>query len=276
MKGTFKAIILLVIVLSGCSTSGNAESESVKVGIRNSEERTWTYIKDQAEDQGVDIELVELDATVDPNQILSEGDIDLNAFQHIAYLDLFNESNETDIVPIATTIIAPLGLYSDTITDIEQLSDGDKVALPNDSSNWGRALVLLKDAGLIELVDDFDGNGGEDRVKSNPMNLEFVPVDSASAPRVMQDLDAAIINNGVALEAGLMLDDAVIHEDETAKPYINVIAALEENKDHPAFQTIIDIYQSEETAQFIDETYAGNFLPTFITLDELSTYKETY
>ncbi|MCM2675781.1 MetQ/NlpA family ABC transporter substrate-binding protein [Alkalicoccobacillus plakortidis] len=276
MKRLVVVGIAFGIFLGGCSVSSGQNDETVKVGIRNSEEKTWTYIQEKAEEEGVDLELVELDATVDPNQILVEGDIDINAFQHIAYLDLFNEANETNIVPIATTIIAPLGMYSDTITEISELADGSTVALPNDSSNWGRALALLQSEGLIKLVDDFDGNGGADKVKENPKNLEFVPVDGASAPRVMEDLDAAIINNGVALQANLMLDDAVIHEDATAKPYINIIATLEENKDQPAFQTIIDIYQSDETANFIEETYDGNYLPTFITLEELSTYKETY
>lgn len=271
------SILILGMLLAGCSSNTtNTEEETVKVGIRSNHTRVWDYLKDEAKKEGINIEIVNFSSAVDPNQALAEGDIDLNSFQHVAYLDAFNENTESDLAPIGTTIIAPLGLYSIKYDSLEKLPDGAKIAVPNDASNWGRALLLLQEARLIKVVEDFDGNGGEDKIKENPKNIDIVPVDGASAPRVMEDTDASIINNGVSMEAGLSLADALIHESKTAKPYINIIAARSEDEDNKIFRKIVDLYQSEKTAEFIEEAYKGNYLPTFISLEELSTYKETY
>lgn len=277
-KWIFPILLVFGLLLVACSNNSSAEAEKskVKVGIRNSELRTWEYLKKQAEEEGIEIEIVNFSSAYDPNQALIEGDIDINAFQHVAYLDSFNENTSSDIVPIGTTIIAPLGLYSSTYQTINDIPDEAQVAVPNDAPNWGRALLLLQEAGLLTVVDDFDGYGGEDKIKENPKNIEIVPVDSANTPRVMEDTAGSVINNGVSLEAGLTLKDALIHESETAKPYINVIAAREQDKDNETFQKVVEIYQSDDTAKFIEETYKGNYLPTIISLEELSKYKESY
>lgn len=286
-KWILSILLVLGVFLTGCSSdlsSGSASDSSkkvaektkVKVGIRGSELKTWEFLKEKVEKEGIEIEIVNFTSAVDPNQVLAEGDIDINAFQHVAYLDSFNESNNTDLVPIGTTIIAPLGLYSNKYKSLDEIPNGAQIAVPNDPSNWGRALVLMQEAGLLTVVDNFDGNGGKDKVKGNPKNIEIVPVDPATTPRVMEDTAASIINNGVAVEAGLTLKDAIIHESKTAKPYINVIAARNEDKDNQTFKKIVELYQSDETAKFIEKTYNGNYIPTFITLEELSTYKDTY
>ncbi|MED4213291.1 MetQ/NlpA family ABC transporter substrate-binding protein [Priestia megaterium] len=278
-KPIFLLLLLFILVITGCSnssSSANSKEAKIKVGIRSSELRTWEFIKEKAKKQGLDIELVNFSSAYDPNQALAEGEIDVNAFQHVAYLDSFNQKNGTDIVPIGTTIIAPLGLYSEKYKSLKDIPNGAQIAVPNDPSNWGRALVLLQEADLITVVEGFDGNGGEDKIKSNPKNLKIVPVDSASTPRVMQDTAASIINNGVAVEAGLSLKDALIHENKTAKPYINVIAARKKDQDNTYFKKLVKVYQSKGTAAFIKKTYKGNYIPTFISLKELNTYKDTY
>ncbi|ALC80562.1 MULTISPECIES: MetQ/NlpA family ABC transporter substrate-binding protein [Bacillus] len=278
-KSALFIFFIVILALTGCSSvssSGKGEKDKIKVGIRNSELRTWEFIKDKAEKEGLELEIVNFSSAYDPDQSLAAGDIDVNAFQHVAYLDVFNEKNGTDIVPIGTTIIAPLGLYSEKYKSVEEIPDGAQIAVPNDQSNWGRALILLQEAGLLTVVDDFDGNGGEDKIKDNPKKIEIVPVDGANTPRVMQDTAGSIINNGVAVEAGLSLKDALIHESKTAKPYINIIAARNEDKDKASLKKLVEIYQSDDTAKFIEETYKGNYIPTFISLEELSTYKETY
>ncbi|MED3865538.1 MetQ/NlpA family ABC transporter substrate-binding protein [Priestia megaterium] len=278
-KPIFLLLLLFILVITGCSnssSSANSKEAKIKVGIRSSELRTWEFIKEKAKKQGLDIELVNFSSAYDPNQALAEGEIDVNAFQHVAYLDSFNEKNGTDIVPIGTTIIAPLGLYSEKYKSLKDIPNGAQIAVPNDPSNWGRALVLLQEADLITVVEGFDGNGGEDKIKSNPKNLKIVPVDSASTPRVMQDTAASIINNGVAVEAGLSLKDALIHENKTAKPYINVIAARKKDQDKVYLKKLVKVYQSKSTAAFIKKTYKGNYIPTFISLKELNTYKDTY
>lgn len=282
-KWIFAIVLIFAVFLTGCtsdsaSNSANSDTkkEKVKVGIRSSELKTWEYLKKKAETEGIEIEIVNFSSAVDPDQALASGDIDINAFQHVAYLDLFNKNNKTDIVPIGTTIIAPLGLYSNKYQSLDEIPKGAQIAVPNDPSNWGRALVLLQEAGLLTVVDHFDGNGGVDKIKDNPKKIDIVPVDSATTPRVMEDTAASIINNGVAVEAGLSLKDAIIHESKTAKPYINVIAARNEDKNNPTLKKIVELYQSDATAKFIEKTYNGNYIPTFITLKELSTYKETY
>ncbi|MBQ4866863.1 MetQ/NlpA family ABC transporter substrate-binding protein [Priestia megaterium] len=278
-KPIFLLLLLFILVITGCSnssSSANSKEAKIKVGIRSSELRTWEFIKEKAKKQGLDIELVNFSSAYDPNQALAEGEIDVNAFQHVAYLDSFNQKNGTDIVPIGTTIIAPLGLYSEKYKSLKDIPNGAQIAVPNDPSNWGRALVLLQEADLITVVEGFDGNGGEDKIKSNPKNLKIVPVDSASTPRVMQDTAASIINNGVAVEAGLSLKDTLIHENKTAKPYINVIAARKKDQDKVYLKKLVKVYQSKSTAAFIKKTYKGNYIPTFISLKELNTYKDTY
>ncbi|MFJ8235599.1 MetQ/NlpA family ABC transporter substrate-binding protein [Ureibacillus sp. NPDC094379] len=272
-------LALASILLTACNGGNKAQGEentTVKVGIRSSEIKTWDYIAEQAKKEGINLELVTLSAQVDPNQTLADGDIDINAFQHVAYLNLFNLNNGTDIQPIGTTIIAPLGLYSNKHDSLDDLKEGASIAVPNDPSNWGRALLLLQEHGLLTVSDDFDGNGGEDRIKENPKNLEIIPVEGATTPRVMDDTDFAIINNGTAVQAGLYLSDAIIHENETAKPFINVIAAKAKDVENDVYQKIVEIYQSEETAKLIEETYNGNFIPVKLTLEELSTWKEVY
>lgn len=281
MKKWFLPLLLmLTLAITGCSSKTSGQSDTankvIKVGIRSSELRTWEFIQKKAAKEGFNIKLVNFSSAYDPDQSLAEGDIDVNAFQHIAYLDSFNKKNGTDLVPIGTTIIAPLGLYSVKYKSLKDIPAGAQIAVPNDQSNWGRALLLLQEAGFIKVVNNFDGNGGADKIKENPKNIQIIPVDAANTPRVMQDTAGAIINNGVAVEAGLSLKDSLIHESKTAKPYINIIAARKQDENNPEFKKLVSIYQSEDTAQFIDKTYKGNYIPTFISLKELSTYKDTF
>ncbi|MFJ7888655.1 MetQ/NlpA family ABC transporter substrate-binding protein [Lysinibacillus xylanilyticus] len=267
-------LIALLFLLVACAKAD--EKDTVKVGIRSSELKTWEYIKERAAKEDINLDLVTFSAQYDPNQALSEEEVDINAFQHVAYLNLFNTNNDTDLQAIGTTIMAPIGLYSNKYKSLDDIKEGAKIAVPNDPSNWGRALMLLQEYGLLTVTDNFDGNGGEDRIKDNPKKLNILPVDGATTPRVMEDADFAVINNGVAVEAGLLLKDAIIHENETAKPFINVIVARSEDKDNETLKKIVAIYQREETANFIKDVSNGNYIPVKMPLDELATWKEFY
>ncbi len=268
------ALLTLLFLLVACAKS--EEKDVVKVGIRSSELKTWAYIKEQAAKEDLELELVTFSAQFDPNQALAEGEVDINAFQHVAYLNLFNTNNHTDLQVIGTTIMAPIGLYSNKYSSVTDIKEGAKIAVPNDPSNWGRALYLLQEYDLLTVTDDFDGNGGEDRIKDNPKNLTILPVEGATTPRVMEDADFAVINNGVAVEAGLLLKDAIIHENETAKPFINVIVAKAEDKDNATLKKIVDIYQRQDTANFITEISKGNYIPVKLSVGELATWKQFY
>ncbi|BCB05181.1 MetQ/NlpA family ABC transporter substrate-binding protein [Bacillus sp. KH172YL63] len=267
------AILLFTLLLSGCSgnsASGSGEKEVVKVGVNGSGAPIWEYIKEKAAKEGIDIEIVEFADYVRPNQALADGDIDLNAFQTISYFDSFVEEHNLDLVPIGSTLIAPMGIYSEQYESVEDLPKGSTVALPQEATNLGRALLLLEEAGLIELKEGFDQSQGLEAIKENPKNLEFTTVVAAQTPRVLPDVAASIINNGVAVEAGFVpVDDSIYIEGAESKPFINIIAAQEKDKDNQTYKKIVEIYQQDDVAEHIKKTYKDSLIPTFVPVSEL-------
>lgn len=275
-------LVLFVFTLGllaacGNEQAGNAEGkDTVKVGVSGGDTRTWDFILDIANEQGLNIELVKFNDYVQPNIALAEGEIDANAFQTISYFDEFKTAQNLDLEAIGSTVIAPMGLYSKKHKVLEDLKDGATIALPNEGTNFGRALLLLQEAGLITLTDDFEGIGSLDKVKDNPKNLKFEPVAAGNTPRFLDDVDASIINNNFAVEADLKLNEALFHESATAKPYINIIAVKTGDADRPELQKLVEIYHSEEVEQFIIDTFKGSSIPTFVSLDELLNYKDAW
>ncbi|MFI8574896.1 MetQ/NlpA family ABC transporter substrate-binding protein [Rossellomorea aquimaris] len=267
------AILLITLILSGCSgdsASGSGEKEVVKVGVNGSGVPIWEYMKEKAAKEGIEIEIVEFADYVRPNQALADGDIDLNAFQTISYFDSFVEEHNLDLVPIGSTIIAPMGIYSETYKSVEDLPKGSKVAVPQEATNLGRALLLLEEAGLIQLKEGFDQSQGLEAIKENPKNLEFTPVVAAQTPRVLPDVAASIINNGVAVEAGFVpVDDSIYIEGAESKPFINIIAAQEKAKDNKTYKKIVELYQEDDVAEHIKKTYKDSLIPTFVPVSEL-------
>ena len=265
-------IITLAIISAACAekTSEGKESTTVKLGISGTDTRIWDFIAKKAEKEGINIEIVSFSDYVAPNTALAEGELDVNAFQTVAYFDVFIKEHKLDLVPIATTVLAPMGIYSEKYKDVKDIPDGAKIALPNDVSNQGRALLLLQEAGLITLPEDFDANGDLTQIKKNPKNIEFVPVVPAQTPRALPDVAASVINNGIAGDAGLSpLNDAIFHESETATPYLNIIAVQAKDKDNKTYKRVAELYQSEDTAKFIEEEYKGNLIPTFVPLSNI-------
>jgi D-methionine transport system substrate-binding protein len=265
-------IITLAIIGAGCAekTSEGKETTTVKLGVSGTDTRIWDFVAKKAEKEGIDIEIVSFSDYVAPNTALAEGEIDVNAFQTVAYFDVFIKEHKLDLVPIATTVLAPMGIYSEKYKDVKDIPDGAKIALPNDASNQGRALLLLQEAGLIELPKDFDPNGDLTQIKENPKNIEFVPVVPAQTPRALPDVAASVINNGIAGDAGLSpLEDAIFAESETATPYLNIIAVQAKDKDNKTYKRIAELYQSEDTAEFIEKEYKGNMIPTFVPLSNI-------
>ncbi|MBP1971075.1 D-methionine transport system substrate-binding protein [Virgibacillus natechei] len=261
-------ITVLAAIITACSSSEAATT--VELGISGSDTTIWDYVADKAEEEGIEIEIVRFSDYVQPNLALAEGEIDANAFQTVSYFDAFIEEHDLDLTPIATTVIAPMGLYSEKHDSLEDIPDGGTIALANEATNMGRGLQLLEDAGLIELEEGFDGNGSVDKIVENPKDLNFETIVAAQTPRVLQDVDASIINNGIAVDGGYSpLDDSIFHEDETATPYINIIATQEEDKDDDVLNRIAEIYQSDDVAEFIIEERDGNSIPTTVPLSEI-------
>lgn len=262
------------LALAACGNSGAEEDTTVTLGISGSDTTIWDYVADKAEEEGINLEIVTFSDYVAPNLALAEGELDLNAFQTISYFDEFVEEHNIDIVPIGSTVIAPMGLYSEKYESVDELPEGAQIAVPNEATNMGRALLLLDEANLITLSEDAGLRGTAEDIIDNPKNIEIVPMTSGHTPRAMQDVAASIINNGIAVDAGLKpTEDPIARESETAKPYINLIAASEENADNETFQTIVDLYQQEDTAEFIVEHTGGAQIPTFIPVEELVDYQ---
>jgi D-methionine transport system substrate-binding protein len=265
-------ILTLAVFTAACSSAsgGEEETKKIKLGVSGSDTRIWDYIAEKAEKEGVEIEVVTFSDYVQPNVALAEGDLDANAFQTVAYFDTFIEEHNMDLSPIATTVLAPMGLYSEKVTSPEEIPEGGKIAIPNDASNGGRALLLLEEAGLIKLSEDYDGNLDLNKIIENPKNIELVEMVSAQTPRALPDVAASIINNGIAVDAGFNpTKDSIYLESETATPYVNIIAVRTEDKDNETLKRIAELYQEDDVADFINEEYKGSMIPTFIPLSDI-------
>lgn len=272
MKKVFTAITS-IIALSTLLTACGGDENTITVGVNGSGIPVWEYIADKVENEGITIDIMEFDDYVRPNMALADGEIDINAFQTISYFENFINEHSLDLVPIASTYLAPMGMYSEKHPSPNEIPEGGQIAVPQEETNQGRALLLLESAGLIELEEGFDGIGGAENIVSNPLNLEIVEVVAAQTPRVLPDVDASIINNGVAVEAGFTpVQDAIFIEDDTAEPYINIIATQSGREDEEVLQTIVELYQEDDTIEFIRDTYNDSLVPVFISVDELQDY----
>ena len=215
------------------------------------------------EEQGVTLDIIEFSEYVLPNVQLYEGDLDANFFQHLPYLETFNEERGYDLVSAAGVHIEPFGVYSDSLQSIDELEDGAKIAIPNDPSNGGRALLLLAQHGLITLDEAAGVNVTVAEITDNPRNFEFVELEAATLPRILDEVALAAINTNYALEADLNpIEDALFIEDEES-PYVNIIATRSDNQDDEAIRKLIEALHSPEVESFIQETYQGAVVPAF-------------
>lgn len=269
------SVTALSVVLAACGGDENGEgNRQVTLGISGSDTTIWDYVGEKAAEEGIDINIITFSDYVAPNLALDQGELDLNAFQTISYFDEFVEEHNIDIVPIGSTVIAPMGLYSEQYNSIDELPDGAQIAMPNEATNMGRALLLLEEAELITLAEGVGLTATAADIVENPKNIEIMPMTSGHTPRAMQDVEASIINNGIAVDAGLNpTEDPIAGESDTATPYINLIAAHEENAQDEDFLKIVELYQQEDTAEFIIEHTKGAQIPTFIPVSELVDYQ---
>ena len=252
---------------SDSSTADATEPVKVTLGVVGEVNEPWDYvIEELKEKENIEVELVKFTDYTTPNNALAEGEIDLSSFQTEIFMDNYNKDHGTELTTIGYTVMAPLGLYSEKITSINELKDGDTIAIPNDVSNEGRALILLQTAGLIKLDTAAGLVPTTEDVIENRLNLQFQTLESNQTARALQDVTASVINSGMAVDAGFIpSEDAVFLEPvtEDSKPYYNVIAALSEDVDNEVFQTIVAYYQSEGTAKVIEESSKGSQFPVW-------------
>ena len=238
----------------------------VKVGVVGANNEQWDTVNKLLEGDNIRCEMVEFAEYKLPNNALDAGEIDLNAFQHKAYLQKEIDDLGYDIAVLGDTIVAPLSLYSDKITDVSQLKEGDKIAVPSDPTNEGRCFKILESAGLLE-VDPAAGYVPELKdITANPLKLEFVEVEAANTASLLPDVAAAFVNGAHAVDNGLNIDEAIYVEQVepgSDNPYINIIACRTADLDNPVYQKVLAAYQSAETAQAIQDIFQGTYIPAF-------------
>lgn len=266
MKKYALLLILVIVCLNG--GVGIAASE-LKVGatpVPHAE--ILEFLKPILNERGIELEVVVFNDYVQPNLALAEGELDANFFQHVPYLETFSKDHRLELDFIAGVHIEPLGFYSKKIKKISDLKKNAVVAIPNDPSNEGRALKLLEVNGLIKLDPEAGLKATLLDIVENPLKITFRELEAAQLPRILQDVDGAIINTNYALPAGLIpIKDALIIEDKQS-PYVNVLAVQKDNKKDKNLRILAEVLTSEEVKIFILENYHGSIVPTpFLNLD---------
>ncbi|AVA11192.1 dipeptide ABC transporter glycylmethionine-binding lipoprotein [Staphylococcus epidermidis] len=271
MKKILSFFIVAILVLSAC---GGNNGKKVTIGVASNDTKAWEKVKELAKKDDIDLEIKHFSDYNVPNKALSDGDIDLNAFQHFAFLDQYKKAHkDTNIEALSTTVLAPLGIYSDKVKNIKDVKKGAQVAIPNDVSNQARALKLLESAGLIKLKKNFGLNGTTKDIESNPKDLKIKAVDAQQTARALSDVDISVINNGVATKAGKDAKKDPIYlekaSSDAVKPYINVVAVNSKDKDNKTYKKIIELYHSKEAQKALKEDTKDGEKPVDLSKKEI-------
>ena len=260
--------VLVVGALTGCGSSKSESSEKKtddkKITVAASAtphaeilEEAKTLLKDK----GYELEVKIFDDYVQPNNVVESGEFDANYFQHVPYLEQFNEEKGTHLVVAGKIHYEPFGIYPGTKKDLKDIAKGDKIAVPNDTTNEARALLLLQDNGIIKLKDGAGIKATVNDIEENPNNIEIVELEAAQVPRVVNEVAYVVLNGNYALEANYTVKkDALAYEksdSEAAKTYVNVIAVKEGNENSEKIKALVDVLKSDSIKKFIDEKYDG-------------------
>ncbi len=216
--------------------------------------------------KGYDLKIVEYTDYVQPNLALDAGDLDANYFQHLPYLEQFNEERGTKLVSAGKIHYEPFGIYAGKTASLDELTDGAKVAVPNDATNEARALLLLEAQGLLKLKDGAGLKATKTDIVENPKNLDILEVEAAQVPRSLPDVDIAVINGNYAIEAGLKVSDALAVEasdSEAATTYGNVVAVQEGKEEDEKTKALMEALTSDTVKEFMEQTYEGAVVPLF-------------
>ncbi|HAB02850.1 MAG TPA: methionine ABC transporter substrate-binding protein [Pseudomonas sp.] len=253
---------LLAVVAAVAAFSANAESLTVAATpVPHAE--ILNFVKPQLAKQGVELKVKEFTDYVQPNVQVAEKRLDANFFQHQPYLDEFNKAKGTDLVSVTGVHIEPLGVYSTKLKKLDELPSGATVVIPNDATNGGRALLLLDKAGVIKLKDSSNILSTVKDIAENPKNVKFRELEAATIPRVLTQVDAALINTNYALEAKLNPEKDALAIEGSDSPYVNILVARPDNKDADAMKKLAAALHSPEVKQFITEKYKGAVVPAF-------------
>lgn len=272
MKKRILSVLLLTVfalatALTGCGKKTKDEDKTIKVGaVPTPHAEILNYVKDDLKEQGYTLEVVEYNDYVLPNTALEGDELDANYFQHKPYLDNFNKEKNTHIVEVAKVHFEPFGIYAGKTANINELKNGATVAVPNDTTNEARALLLLEAQGLIKLKEDAGITATVLDIVENPKNLKIKELEAAQVARALKDVDIACINGNYAIEAGLSVKDAIAVESAdslAAQTYANFVAVKEGNENTDKTKALIKAIQSDRVKKFINEKYDGAVVPVF-------------
>ena len=271
-KKPLALILCLIFVLAlaaGCGgktepakpAAAPAADKPLKIGVTpGPHAQIMEVVKKVAEKDGLKIQIVEFSDYVQPNVALNQGDIDINSFQHLPFLENMVKDRKYDLVMLAKTFTFPMGIYSKKIKNIKELKDGAVIAIPNDPTNGGRALLLFEKAGLIKLKPGLGHKASVVDIVENPRKFKIRELEAAQIPRTLEDMEIAAINTNYAMSAGLVpAKDALILEDSSS-PYANILAVRGKDKDNPLYKKFLKAYQSEEVKKFVTEQFKGSVI----------------
>jgi len=261
-------LALCLCLLAGCGAK--ADENVIRVAASPTPHAEILAVaKEILAEQGIELEIVEYTDYVQPNNVVDDGELDANYFQHTPYLNTFNEEYGTELVSVALIHYEPFGIYAGKTASLEELQDGAQVIIPNDGSNETRALLLLQQEGLITLKEGVDAssNATIHDIAENPLNLDIVEMEAAQLPNSLPDVDIAVINGNYAIQAGLNAGtDALAIEDasgDAAQTYANILCVKAGNENDANVQALIEALQSEAVRSFIEETYEGAVVAIF-------------
>jgi len=259
-------VVALVVAIAGIFSFGNfgkQKEQTVTVGVvspSKQDEAVWNQVKKTAKSKyNVDIKLKTFTDYNQPNKALQSGSIDLNAFQHKAFLDAWNKANKGSLVSIGKTFITPIHLYSNNYKGVKSLPDGATIAVPNDASNESRALYVLQSAGLITLKKNTNSLATINSIAKNPKNLKIKEVAADQAARTLDSVDAAVVNTNYAVAAKLSTKKSIFTEpvNKDSAQWINLIAARKKDRNKEAYKDVVKAYQTEKVKKIINEQYKG-------------------
>ena len=268
MKKTISIVLAVVLcfgLLAGCGKS--ADDKVITVAASPTPHAEILAVAGEVlAKEGYTLKVTEYADYVVPNNVVEDGELDANYFQHQPYLDTFNAENGTHLVSIASVHYEPFGIYAGTKSSIADLAEGDKIAIPNDGSNRARALLLLEAQGLIKLKEGITFTATVLDIAENPKNLDIKEIEAAQLARSLQDVDAAVINGNYAIQAGLKVKDALAIEDKdsiAADTYANVLVVKEGHENDDATKALLAALQSDTAKKFMEDTYEGAVIAAF-------------
>ncbi len=284
MKKTISVVLSLALAVTGVagmSTSVFADEDKV-ITVAASPTPHAEILAKAAEilaEQGWTLEVEEFDDYILPNEVVESGEIDCNYFQHIPYLESFNEEKGTHLVNAGGIHYEPFGIYPGTKSSLDELADGDVIAVPNDTTNEARALLLLQENGVITLKEGAGLTATVNDIEENPYNVEIQELEAAQVPRVVDEVAFAVMNGNYALEAGYVASrDSIAYEasdSEAAKTYVNVIAVKEGHENDEGIQALVSVLKSDEIKDFINENWEGAVIPFEESAEDADAAEET-